>query len=142
MNTSPDARSSRPDERPRSVSCRLYHRPESSRIARRFTRATLRAWAVDEVTADKVLLVVSELVTNAVVHALPPVTLRLSRPSAHVVRAEVADGGPARAQESGNAHRAPEEHGRGSDIVVCLSVAHGCRADHGTVSRWADVGAA
>ncbi|MFI1567792.1 ATP-binding protein [Streptomyces sp. NPDC020490] len=53
-----------------AASCALPARYEAVREARRFTRATLDQWgAVDRY--DDVCLVVSELVTNALRHALP-----------------------------------------------------------------------
>ncbi|WP_406187274.1 ATP-binding protein [Streptomyces sp. NBC_01006] len=50
----------------------LPHRPESVGTARRITQAVLDAWDTDNDATDQALLVVSELVTNAVEHALPP----------------------------------------------------------------------
>ncbi|MFI5794445.1 SpoIIE family protein phosphatase [Streptomyces sp. NPDC051677] len=46
----------------------VWRVPEASRHARRFTRRTLRAWGVTDALMDSALLVVSELVTNALVH--------------------------------------------------------------------------
>jgi anti-sigma regulatory factor (Ser/Thr protein kinase) len=37
--------------------------------ARRFLRRVLRGWAVDEKTTEDIALVVTELVTNAIIHA-------------------------------------------------------------------------
>lgn len=53
-----------------SVSCALPGRYESVKGARRFTHCTLRHWELEE-QFDAVALVVSELVTNALRHALP-----------------------------------------------------------------------
>lgn len=59
--------------------------------ARLWTRARLTEAGVSQGPLDTVILLVSELVTNAVVHARPPVTLRV-----HVdeerTRVEVTDG--------------------------------------------------
>jgi hypothetical protein len=52
------------------ASCPLASRFESVRIARQFATATLRRWGRPELL-DEVPLVVSELVTNALRHALP-----------------------------------------------------------------------
>jgi anti-sigma regulatory factor (Ser/Thr protein kinase) len=64
--------------------------PQAVATARRATAAQLDRWELDELRADAELLV-SELVTNAVAHADPPVTLRV-----HVdeerTRVEVTDG--------------------------------------------------
>ncbi|MGW5695556.1 ATP-binding protein [Streptomyces asiaticus] len=64
--------------------------------------------------ADDALLVVSELITNAVVHALPPASLCLSRQggrAACAVRIEVTDAGPALPPHHGRSPRLPEETG-------------------------------
>ncbi|MER5489722.1 ATP-binding protein [Streptomyces sp. NPDC002454] len=53
-----------------SASCALPPHYEAVREARRFTRDTLAEWKADERSED-VHLVVSELVTNALRHALP-----------------------------------------------------------------------
>ncbi|MGW4194224.1 ATP-binding protein [Streptomyces sp. NPDC005004] len=53
-----------------AASCALPARYEAVREARRFTRATLESWDVGERSED-IALVVSELVTNALRHALP-----------------------------------------------------------------------
>ncbi|MET9733542.1 ATP-binding protein [Streptomyces sp. NPDC006458] len=53
-----------------AASCALPARYEAVREARQFTRGTLEQWNLDE-RFDDVGLVVSELVTNALRHALP-----------------------------------------------------------------------
>lgn len=87
---------------------------------------------------DQALLVVSELVTNAVEHALPSIALRLGPPAPGVpVRIEVDDGGPAERDGAWTVSCADDEHGRGLGIVALLAVAHGCsRGDHGA-TYWA-----
>ncbi|MFH8369117.1 ATP-binding protein [Streptomyces sp. NPDC018031] len=54
-----------------SASCALPARFEAVKGARRFTGRTLDEWELSELF-DDVALVVSELVTNALRHALPP----------------------------------------------------------------------
>ncbi len=58
-----------------AASCALPPRFEAVREARRFTRRTLDGWDAGE-RFDDVCLVVSELVTNALRHALPADTPR------------------------------------------------------------------
>jgi anti-sigma regulatory factor (Ser/Thr protein kinase) len=79
----------------------LEIRPDPAEVgrARRWARARLAgsAIAVDEPLAETVILLVSELVTNAVVHTGRPAVLRLSLPQTPAVerathRLEVADG--------------------------------------------------
>ncbi|GGV06471.1 ATP-binding protein [Streptomyces filipinensis] len=53
-----------------AASCALPARLEAVREARRFTRGTLDQWDVGD-RFDDICLVVSELVTNALRHALP-----------------------------------------------------------------------
>lgn len=64
--------------------------PASVSAARRFATETLRAWRLPAVAAD-VTLVVSELATNAVLHARTPFDVTLRRSGAGV-RVEVVDG--------------------------------------------------
>ncbi|MER6518474.1 ATP-binding protein [Streptomyces sp. NPDC060334] len=116
----------------------LPHRPESAGTARHVTRAVLHAWDVDDETIHRALLVVSELVTNALEHALPPITLHLQRPEYDgTLRIEVADGGPADDKGTWTTSCAPEEHGRGMSIIAVLANAHGARVLAHTVAYWA-----
>ncbi|MFI6288658.1 ATP-binding protein [Streptomyces sp. NPDC051018] len=62
-----------------SASCSLSARYEAVRGARKFTRATLRDWNLDD-CFDDVSLVVSELVTNALRHAVPDETRQTQDP--------------------------------------------------------------
>ncbi|MFJ5261009.1 ATP-binding protein [Streptomyces sp. NPDC088387] len=65
-----------------AASCALPARYEAVREARRFTRGTLDRWDVGD-RFDDICLVVSELVTNALRHALPdtgPETSLLEQP--------------------------------------------------------------
>jgi two-component sensor histidine kinase len=55
----------------------LTHRPEVAAVARHPSQAVLEAWQVSRETAHAALLVVSELVINAVEHAQPPLALHL-----------------------------------------------------------------
>ncbi|NUL05430.1 ATP-binding protein [Streptomyces lunaelactis] len=61
-----------------SASCALPARFEAVRGARQFTKATLGQWDLSD-RFDDVALVVSELVTNALRHALPADTPRESQ---------------------------------------------------------------
>jgi hypothetical protein len=47
--------------------------------ARRFAGQTLAEWDLPDSVAEDAILIVSELVTNAIVHGRPPVRLRLVR---------------------------------------------------------------
>ncbi|WP_086727983.1 ATP-binding protein [Streptomyces carpinensis] len=119
----------------------LPHSPGTVSAVRHRVRAVLGTWNLPADAADDVLLVVSELVTNALVHARPPATLRLWRlpvEGRRAVHVEVTDLGPA-APPGPEAAPDPDEHGRGLGIVNALSARCGVRADSGWTSRWAEV---
>ncbi|MFF8608241.1 ATP-binding protein [Streptomyces sp. NPDC015346] len=91
-------------------------------LARDFTRKVLAEWGMDT-RADDVLLCVSELATNALLHGVPPgrgyrLHLYLERPGpAHVLRVELHDSGdgtPALREPTG-------ESGRGLLLVDALA---------------------
>lgn len=116
--------------------CLLPHCLEAAGSARRITSAFLKDWPVGE--TESVLLVVSELVANAVLYARPPLLLHLVRD--HIgswVWVGVTDGGPT-GESAGTAAREDDEHGRGLVIVDALAPAHGTR-NHasGRVTHWA-----
>ncbi|WP_405084818.1 ATP-binding protein [Microbispora sp. NBC_01389] len=91
--------------------------PEAVGSARRHTREALAAWGLS-ILAEDVTIVVSEVVTNAIVHAKSPVTLALFR-HGRSVRGEVADHSgvwPALLPTGPD-----EEHGRGLAIVTAYA---------------------
>lgn len=73
------------------ASVQLAAQPTSSRLARRFVAQHLQAWGLAELRDDAELLV-SELVTNAVLHARAPVDLVIRRVRG-TIRVEVFDAG-------------------------------------------------
>ncbi|ANP52551.1 anti-sigma regulatory factor (Ser/Thr protein kinase) [Streptomyces griseochromogenes] len=110
--------------------------------ARRRARGLLVDWNVCPKIVEDSLLVVSELVTNAIVHALPPAVLRLSWVRCDglgTLRVEVTDGGPALPGGHLGTGCDPDEHGRGEGIVHALADRHGIRIHGGGVTRWADL---
>ncbi|MET9894339.1 ATP-binding protein [Streptomyces sp. NPDC006465] len=125
--------------------CALSHIPEAVSAVRRRARAVLVQWRVPTPTADDALLVISELTTNAIVHALPPAVLRLSIPevgSRHALRIEVTDAGPVPQRRTSPDGPHPDEHkenGRGTGIVAALSTRHGTSRQLERTTRWADL---
>ncbi|MGW0969984.1 ATP-binding protein [Streptomyces sp. NPDC002516] len=124
----------------------LEQGPRAPAVARRLTRDVLAGrpeWDDDRV--HEALLVVSELVTNAVVHALPPVVLQLQLdPEPGIaLRVHVTDGGPGSVPEAAT-ESDPEEHGRGLPVIGTLTDRSGIRAmdspGGALVVHWADLG--
>ncbi|WP_369386457.1 ATP-binding protein [Streptomyces sp. CG1] len=106
---------------------------------RRRVAAVLADWSVSPGIVEDALLVVSELVTNAIVHALPPAVLRLSWVPGEGARIEVTDAGPTLSVGRSLAGVDPDEHGRGETIVHALATRHGIHVHLGGVTRWADL---
>lgn len=121
----------------------LPHTPGAVSGVRRHIRTVLADWNLAADLAEDVLLVVSELLTNALVHALPPATLTLSRSRADTcaaVRVEVTDRGPAASTCGPSAPSPdPDEHGRGLGIVTALAARCGVHVHAGGTSRWAEL---
>ena len=108
----------------------------SARAARGFTRGVLSEWDAHEVV-DDALLVVSEMVTNAVTHAASECELRVSM-SPTIVRIEVLDAG------AGTPEPVPASatrgNGRGLHLIDALTAAWGVepQADGGK-TVWAEL---
>ena len=106
---------------PRSAAFRVSERADEIARARHFVAHHGQAWGYDDVIEDA-LVVVSELVTNAIVHAHSDCDLLL-KDANHILRIEVIDGG----------HGSPElqrptthaEHGRGLLLVSAMCAAWG-----------------
>ncbi|MFK4149248.1 ATP-binding protein [Streptomyces sp. NPDC004065] len=94
--------------------------------ARHASRHALTRWNVGEEAADDIVLMVDELVTNAVQHGCGPMWLRLSVHRAHTLICEVGDS----SKELPRPHRADPsaESGRGLLLVEALSDIFGVRA--------------
>ena len=96
-------------------------------LARSHTRRVLSRWSLPGVV-EPLLLVVSELVTNAVRHGRPPVALRLRR-EGRGVRVDVHDESSAvgPAHGAGDSVRADHaaEGGRGLPLIDAVTVDHG-----------------
>ena len=107
---------------PRSAAFRVAERAEEIASARRFVAHHGQAWGYDDVI-DDAMIVVSELVTNAIVHAAqlvrPAVEGRRSHPAHRGHRRRSRKPGTA---ASGSAHA---EHGRGLLLVSAMCAAWG-----------------
>lgn len=117
-------------------------------LARDYTREALHAWgwlpadgADRRAAAEDVLLVVSELVTNACLHAEGPDELRLSC-DGKVLRIEVSDRGTGQPAPR-TPHRAGRPGGHGMFIVQRLCMDWGVVRTPGVAGKtvWAELGA-
>ncbi|MGW6217354.1 ATP-binding protein [Streptomyces sp. NPDC055109] len=119
-----------------SVTAQLESHPEAAREARRIARATLQKWHIHSDKIDNILIILSELVANAIEHANPPLVFHLHRESTgNRVWIGVTDGGPANTGRQ-TAYRDPDEHGRGLSIIEALADAHGVQPHVQTVTHW------
>jgi anti-sigma regulatory factor (Ser/Thr protein kinase) len=113
----------------------LAPRPESAGVARRFVSETLAGWGHAEATEVATLLV-SELVTNALLHARTDLVLNVRR-LAGSVRIEVRDGLsrlPARKRYSSDSGT-----GRGLFLVEELAAAWGAEHLPGGKRVWCEI---
>jgi anti-sigma regulatory factor (Ser/Thr protein kinase) len=104
--------------------------------ARAFVRSRLGAWDVGD-RADDAVLIASELVTNAILHARTPVQLRLIADGVSV-RVEVFDENSRLPVVSGVGPDATS--GRGLAVVSCLAGAWGMELEADGKVVWAELG--
>lgn len=117
----------------------LAAHPGSPAQARRLTRARLTGWSVCEDTCDTAALVVSELVTNAIVHTASDVVVCELHDGDDLVRIAVRDQGCSPDEPHPSPQRPEEEHGRGLLLVEALCHAWGAQ-EHGLgLLVWADL---
>jgi len=126
-----------------TATCSLPPRPESAAQARDFARAALRHWGMSD-CSDNAVLVISELVTNALRHAVlsaqwmpgeHPIALILLRRDPHLL-CMVSD--PASSPPVRETPDAAAEGGRGLQVVESCSAAWGWQpAEGGGKVVWA-----
>ncbi|HEX6233677.1 MAG TPA: ATP-binding protein [Jiangellaceae bacterium] len=115
----------------------LAARPTEVPRVRRAVRTWLRSMCnrCDWRTAE---LLVSELVTNALVHALPPLELRVRPLGATGVRIEVSDAAGSR-WPTKKSNRPDAEGGRGIEIVAALATRWGTESSEAGKLVWAEI---
>jgi anti-sigma regulatory factor (Ser/Thr protein kinase) len=117
----------------------LSAHPGSVARARQLTRARLAGWAVCEDTCDTAALVVSELVTNAIVHTAGKHVVCELHDDADLVRIAVRDEGCAPGEPRPVPQRPEEEHGRGLLLVAALCRAWGAQDAGPGLLVWAEL---
>ncbi|WP_435878651.1 ATP-binding protein [Streptomyces werraensis] len=118
----------------------LAAHPGSPAQARRLTRARLTGWSVCEDTCDTAALVVSELVTNAIVHTASSHVVCELHDGDDLLRIAVRDEGCAPGRPRANTRQQPEEeHGRGLLLVDALCRAWGAHEHGPGLLVWAEL---
>jgi anti-sigma regulatory factor (Ser/Thr protein kinase) len=102
----------------------LPHTAEAPRLARRYLAARAAAWPAE--LLDLVVLLTSELVTNAVIHGRRPVELRMGD-NGDQIKIEISDGGPDPLPREAGRPPGGQVSGRGLLIVASLADRWGCR---------------
>ncbi|WP_251068086.1 ATP-binding SpoIIE family protein phosphatase, partial [Streptomyces sp. ISL-22] len=123
--------------RPLRESWTVWRVPEAVGHARRFTRRTLRTWGVPAQGIDAVLLVVSELVTNALVHTDGRVRLDLTLVNDRL-RVAVADASP-RTPVKPTSISWEATGGRGILLVEAMSATWGTVPVSGGKQVWSEI---
>jgi len=118
-------------ERGRDLVLRLDGRPASVGEARRFVRRQARGLGADEDAQDAITTLVSELVTNAVLHARTAVLLRLAEVG-DSLRVTVTDGSPLMPRRRRSS--AMQTTGRGLQMLDAIAADSGIDPDDGVAS--------
>ncbi|MFE0202635.1 ATP-binding protein [Streptomyces sp. NPDC058985] len=124
---------------PATETFRIPKRRRHVPTARQRLRKALADWGLTDELCDAVVLLASELVTNAVLHCRVPhaqvrVTLTLDGPE---LTLEVSDPDRDRLPRLHHSAAADDEGGRGLALVSALSDDWGCRQDPYTKCVWA-----
>jgi anti-sigma regulatory factor (Ser/Thr protein kinase) len=124
---------------PRTKVIELDGDPDAPSRGRHAVTAVLDEWGCEPGAREDLLLVVSELVTNAVVHGGEPIRVTMVR-APERVRVEVTDGAAAASPHGNPRPPRDAETGRGLSVVTRLAVAWGWRASPGRGKTvWAEL---
>jgi hypothetical protein len=116
------------------VQAELAGAPPSARDARRLVARTLRDWGLEHLV-DSASLLVSEVVTNAVLHARTPLCLEIVR-RGPAVRVSVADGSPRPPERRHHGRQAATGRGLGLLSVVASDWGSGTADDPWRKDVW------
>ncbi|WP_394817326.1 ATP-binding protein [Streptomyces doudnae] len=117
----------------------LAAHPASPAQARRLARARLSGWAVCEDICDTAVLVISELVTNALVHTASSSIVCELHDGEDLVRIAVRDEGCAPGEPRPGQGTADDEHGRGLLLIEAMCHAWGAHEQGPGLMVWAEL---
>ncbi|MEU3825412.1 ATP-binding protein [Streptomyces sp. NPDC029080] len=117
----------------------LAAHPGSVARARHLAHARLSRWAICADTCDSASLVISELVTNAIVHTASSRVVCELHDHDDTVRIAVRDEGCAPGEPHPSPQRPDEEHGRGLLLVDALCRAWGVQEHGPGLLVWAEL---
>lgn len=117
----------------------LAAHPGSVAQARRLTRARLSRWSVCADTCDTAVLVISELVTNAIVHTASSRVVCELRDQDDTVRLTVCDEGCVPGEPQPSPQGPDEEHGRGLLLVDAMCRSWGAQEHGSGLLVWAEL---
>ncbi|GGV19169.1 hypothetical protein GCM10010260_68780 [Streptomyces filipinensis] len=117
----------------------LAAHPGSVARARRLAHARLTRWSMCADICDSAALVISELVTNAIMHTASSRVLCELHEHADTVRIAVRDEGCAPGEPHPSPQRPDEEHGRGLLLVDALCRAWGAQEHGPGLLVWAEL---
>ncbi|MGI5453915.1 ATP-binding protein [Streptomyces sp. CA-249302] len=117
----------------------LAAHPGSPAQARRLLRARLDGWSVCADTCDTAALVITELVTNALVHTASSLIVCELHDGEDLVRIAVRDEGCAPGAPHPLRARPEEEHGRGLLLIDALCHAWGAHEHGPGLLVWAEL---
>jgi len=127
------------EERPRPGSSTAVHDMAADPVAvsesRKFLRRTLEGWGIDDETTDTAVLCLSELVTNALIHARTGCAVRAVLEQS-TVRITVRDGGSPEAASTAPLDDPLQVHGRGLRLVDSLVTRWGSERDSVGTTVW------
>ena len=117
-----------------AASLHLVGHPESVAKARKFITDFCRATNLAPEVCETAALLVSELVTNAIIHGRTAATIEAHRPGAHL-RVTVHDTNPALPPAGGRPNLS-RESGRGLQIVSLLAADWGVESTDAGKAVW------
>jgi anti-sigma regulatory factor (Ser/Thr protein kinase) len=118
------------------ISAHFEVEPTAPRHARHFVAQSLTRWGYGDALLEDAQLVVTELATNAIVHARTPFSVHL-QPHGHQVRLAVADGSPVRPTLRDAAPLAT--CGRGLRLVDAVAATWGVELGSDGKTVWAEL---